>query len=158
MPKKPKKTKTAKAPSLEADPSKKPKRKDPVGGEEGNSRTQALRQAYLAVQIKAMQRAAEPLTVKYSMETVHEIKQFNHTLANMVFSRQLGHHDIQALNGIIRNQLQILIPHPGVTQNVQVAGPQITVNFDKLVEKLTPDEQTVLSRAIARLEAQAQSG
>jgi len=77
--------------------SKKPKRKDPVGesqilSEEAKSRapvdpsrTQALRQVYLAVQIKAMQRAAQPLTVKYSMETVQDVKQLNHTLADLVF-------------------------------------------------------------------------
>jgi len=133
------------------EPSKKPKRKDPVGGSEIPARTQALRQAYLAVQIKAMQRAAEPLTVKYSMETVDEIKQFNRTLADMVFSRQLGHHDIQALNGIIRNQLQILIPRPGI----QIIQTQTVVtseqDWKKLFEETPEEDRLVVARFIKRL-------
>jgi len=133
------------------EPSKKPKRKDPVGGSETPARTQALRQAYLAVQIKAMQRAAEPLTVKYSMETVDEIKQFNRTLADMVFSRQLGHHDIQALNGIIRNQLQILIPRPGI----QIIQTQTVVtseqDWKKLFEETPEEDRLVVARFIKRL-------
>ena len=148
-------------------PSKKSKRKDPVGGSEttseeakstapaGSSRTQALRQVYLAVQIKAMQRAAEPLALKYSMETVADVKQLNRTLADLVFSRQLGHHDVQALNGIIRNHLQILIPRPGINVNVAqvMEGPKI--DYKRLAEIMSKEDKLAVIRAVKLLESKA---
>jgi hypothetical protein len=121
------------------------------------TRTQALRQVYLAVQIKAMQRAAQPLTLKYSMETVAEVKQFNRTLADLVFSRQLGHHDVQALNGIIRNQLQILIPRPGINVNVAqtMTGPPI--DYKELAKTLSKEDKFAVIRAVKLLESKASS-
>ena len=116
-----------------------------------------LKQAFVAMQIKAMQRAAEPIQVGFSIEALPNIKDLNRKLIELTFQRKLDARTLGAINGVVANQIRILIPPAGTTQTVQVAAPQLTVNFDKIIEKMSPDEQTVLSRAIARLEAEAQS-
>jgi len=136
-------------------PHKTPKKKrsnnsnqnDPKGG----SRSESLRQAYVAMQIKAMQRAAEPLTVEYSIDTVEDVKRLNHILMDLVFQRKLGHHDAVAVNGIIRNQLQILIPRPGI----QIIQTQTVVkseqDWKKLFEETPEEDRLVVARFIKRL-------
>jgi len=116
-----------------------------------------LKQAFVAMQIKAMQRAAELIQVDFSIDALPNIKDLNRKLIELTLQRKLDARTLGAINGVVANQIRILIPPAGTTQTVQVAAPQLTVNFDKIIEKMSPDEQTVLSRAIARLEAEAQS-
>jgi hypothetical protein len=116
------------------------------------------RKQYFKLQLLAMARAAKPLDVKFSFRTTDSVLAFLETTSELAFKKEIDGRLLGALNGAAGVAVRILQPPPNIQQTVQVAGPQITINFDKLVERLTPDEQTVLSRAIARLEAQTQSG
>lgn len=116
-----------------------------------------LKQAYVAMQIKAMQRAAELIQVDFSIDALPSIKDLNRKLIELAFQRKLDARTLGAINGVVANQIRILIPPAGVAQTIQVTAPQVTVNFDKIVKEMSSDEQAVLSRAIARLEAEAQS-
>ena len=131
------------------DPPKKPKGQDMSGDK--------LKQAFVAMQIKAMQRAAEIIQVDFGIDTLQSIKDLNHKLIELTFQRKLDARTLGAVNGVVANQIRILIPPAGVAQTVQVAAPQVTVNFDEIVKEMSSDERTVLSRVIARLEAEAQS-
>ena len=51
-----------------------------------------LREVSLAMQIKAMQRAAAPITVEYNIDTVADVKCFNRAVLDLLMQRKLGHH------------------------------------------------------------------
>jgi hypothetical protein len=72
------------------------------------------------MQIKAMQRASEPIALTFSIEDVPGIKAFNRDLVKLSFDRKLDGRTIGAINGIIANQLRAFIPQPGTQQNVNV--------------------------------------
>lgn len=111
-----------------------------------------LREVSLAMQIKAMQRAAAPITVEYNIDTVADVKCFNRAVLDLLMQRKLGHHDLIAINGVVRNQLQILIPRPGVTQTVNVQTVVKTeANWRKLFEETPEEERLVVARFIKRL-------
>ena len=104
------------------------------------------------MQIKAMQRAAAPITVEYNIDTVADVKCFNRAVLDLLMQRKLGHHDLIAINGVVRNQLQILIPRPGVTQTVNVQTVVKTeANWRKLFEETPEEERLVVARFIKRL-------
>jgi hypothetical protein len=106
------------------------------------------------MQIKAMQRAAEPITLEYKIDDVAGVKALNHQLVQLAFDRKVDGRTLGAINGILANQIRILIPHPGIQQNVQVIQ-QTTLdsvqNWKNLFEQTPAEERLVVARFIKRL-------
>jgi hypothetical protein len=127
-----------------------------IGGIRGEAKPKVdLKQAFVAMQIKAMQRAAEPIILEYQIDDVAGVKALNHELVQLAFDRKVDGRTLGAINGILANQIHILIPHPGVTQNVQVIQSQTTLNsvqnWKKLFEQTPEEERLVVARFIKRL-------
>ena len=123
-------------------------KQDPAG--------EKLRQALIAVQIKAIQRAAEPITLEYNIEDVAGVKKLHHDLIQLNLERKLDARSLGAINGTLTNQLKILIPQPGI--NVAVCQ-HVTQELDektlrRIVEKLKnypePNREAIVN-AIADL-------
>lgn len=91
---------------------------EPQGTTGGTS--QRVKDAFVAMQIKAMQRAAEPITVDFTIDQVPGVKALNRELVKLPFDRKLDGRTLGAINGVLANQIRILLPYPGVTQTVTV--------------------------------------
>ena len=152
-------------------PSKKPKPKR--GGEGGGASPdqgtrlpatgEAVRTAYVATQIKLLQRDLTPVDyARLDFGSLESIKRFNEHITHLCMRRKISGRDYSALQHGIGNAIQILKPPQGVQLTVtqtQTASPTIEaflLQLMKLMPKLPEDEQVVLARAVKRIEQQDQ--
>ena len=151
-------------------PSKKSKPKR--GGEGGASPDQgtrptatgeAVRTAYVATQIKLLQRDLTPVDyARLDFGSLESIKRFNEHITHLCMRRKISGRDYSALQHGIGNAIQILKPSQGVQLTVtqtQTASPTVEaflLQLMKLMPKLPEDEQVVLARAVKRIEQQEQ--
>jgi hypothetical protein len=96
-----------------------------------------LRQALIAVQIKAIQRAADPISLEYQIDDVPGVKALNRELVQLTLDRKLDGRTLGAINGTLANQIRILIGPGTVTQDVHVSvDGKRSITLDELTDVL----------------------
>jgi hypothetical protein len=111
-----------------------------------------LRQALIAVQIKAIQCAAEPIVLPFSVDDLPGLKKLNQDLVQLVFDRKLDARTLGALNGLVANQVRILIG-PSAQRMRFVSGPAGTlleIERIPLREELKQDGERFMNDAQLR--------
>ena len=124
---------------------------------------EAVRTAYVATQIKLLQRDLTPVDyARLDFGSLEAIKRFNEHITHLCMRRKISGRDYSALQHGIGNAIQILKPSQGVQLTVtqtQTASPTIEaflLQLMRLMPKLPEDEQVVLARAVKRIEQQEQ--
>jgi len=127
-------------------------RKSKPQGTTGGATAKRLKDAYVAMQIKAMQRAAAPIALEFAIADLDGIKSLNQNLIRFALEKDLDARTLGAINGTIANQIRVLIPQQPmqVIQQTTVIQPDL----EKVLKSLSEDEQVVLARAINRLDKQ----
>ncbi len=98
-----------------------------VGSKPKGDKKLSMKDALIAMQIRAMQRAATKVEVDFKIGTVPDILDLNHKLVKLTFDRELDARTVSAINGIVANQLKILMPSTiEVNQQVTVQNETIT--------------------------------
>lgn len=122
-------------------PKKRSNKSDPqgtIGGPHGEAKSKVdLKQAFVAMQIRAMQRAAEPITLEYQINDVAGVKALNHALVQLTLDRKVDGRTLGAINGTLANQIRMLIGPVTVTQEVKVSmDAKRVVTLEELTDVL----------------------
>lgn len=94
-----------------------------------------LKQKFLAVQLKLMERSLTPIKVKWAYTTVG-LDAFNKELIDLVLEKKLDARDLSPINGAVANIIQNHRPAGGVQQTVEVNLPQGMISVDELTKAL----------------------
>jgi len=137
--------------------SNKSKRHGTPGG--SGDKKLSIKDALIAMQIKAMQRAAEPIKEEFKIATVPDIIEMNRQLAQLTFDRKIDARTLSAVNGIVANQLKILMPST-VEVNQQVTVQPETITEDELARALRNQpvevqEAIILALRKSRIESES---
>jgi hypothetical protein len=84
------------------------------------------------------------------LNTLESIGKYNRSLIRKLLTQEIDSRELSSLNGLIRNQINVVNPLKPVVVTQQVA---VTPNSEQFLSRLNENEQAVLARAIAKLEA-----
>lgn len=90
-----------------------------------------IKRKLIELQLKRMEQNMEPIGLDFAISTLGEIQRFHSDIIRLLFERRLSSSDLKALNGLLANQIRLLMPS------------EIEARIDELLEQAKSQREAI---------------